>query len=119
MIDELIKKKFSGTVVAGIVISGSECRTYKMDIPASGIYRLVELQRFDLITRKTQIAVLPQVVEGFLQIKGIIAPTVTAIEARMNSRNTQSANNIPSDWHRASLKSPKEVKKRKRCNSDE
>lgn len=40
-----------------------------MDIPASGIYRLVELQRFDLITRKTQIAVLPQVVEGFLQIK--------------------------------------------------
>ncbi|KAF7722497.1 hypothetical protein EC973_003089 [Apophysomyces ossiformis] len=50
MIDSLVENGIESPIVCSIWVNGFECHTYKMDLKYDGVYRLIELDNFTLVS---------------------------------------------------------------------
>ncbi|CAO3639221.1 unnamed protein product [Cunninghamella echinulata] len=138
LLNELVNYKVESPVVVGLWVSGFFCKSYKMDLSYNGVYRLVQLDEFELPHTIDDITKSSTIISCFLKMKNIINNTITNLEnaskrkLKIISNNTSNTNNTNSEkipqkhWQRHSsekvFRIPKKVshipKKRKLSGDD-
>ncbi|CAO3648688.1 unnamed protein product [Mucor hiemalis] len=82
MLNNLITYKISSPVVCGILMEGKLCSLYKMDVIASGFYRMVLLTSFPLCTISSELCLIPNI---FMWMKNLKDITIVTLKAPNNS----------------------------------
>ncbi|KAL1927388.1 hypothetical protein VTP01DRAFT_4017 [Rhizomucor pusillus] len=72
MMDRLLAARVPSAVVCGLVVKGSVCAVYAMDFKYEAIYRMTKCCEFELPYSLKTIPLLPQAVEGMLQLRGFV-----------------------------------------------
>lgn len=80
MLNTIIKSNIEAPVVCGMLVEGYKCSTYKMDIPFPGVYRMINLQNFDICHDHSSFSSLPNMYKYLSQLKLIILDTAKKIE---------------------------------------
>ncbi|KAF7724813.1 hypothetical protein EC973_000697 [Apophysomyces ossiformis] len=122
MLDALIKSEVPNPKVCGLLVNGSSCKTYRMDLEYEAIYRLVQLDEFELVTSINSMLQTTLVVESLLQLKELILSTAQRVDqsfkAKINHHpddeqesNTDSMLVTPISWLRPSFGTPSKKKK--------
>jgi Na+/glutamate symporter len=69
MIDTLVDANIPSPVVCGVWVDGKTCSTYKMDLKYNGLYRLIELDAFQLPTTMEDIMKARKIFSMLMKLK--------------------------------------------------
>ncbi|KAI9473770.1 MAG: hypothetical protein EXX96DRAFT_541437 [Benjaminiella poitrasii] len=69
MLNRLVREGVRNPVVGGIVISGFQVQTYKMELIDNGVYRIVELSKTLLFKNIHELILTPNILSNLLQLK--------------------------------------------------
>ncbi|KAI9494178.1 hypothetical protein BDB00DRAFT_336819 [Zychaea mexicana] len=100
MIDKLVELSVPNPTVCGLIVKGFKCTTYRLDLKAKHVYRMVELQEFLLPQESYQVGCLPTCIQALGQVKEILAQTAKNIndcDQLLNNGNVLK-NRTPIDW---------------------
>ncbi|KAI9494177.1 hypothetical protein BDB00DRAFT_787391 [Zychaea mexicana] len=69
MINKLVELSVPNPTVCGLIVKGFKCTTYRLDLKAKHVYRMVELQEFLLPQESYQVGCLPTCIQALGQVK--------------------------------------------------
>ncbi|ORX45539.1 hypothetical protein DM01DRAFT_1275528, partial [Hesseltinella vesiculosa] len=80
MVNNLIRLGLESPVVCGLWVDGYHCECLKMDLRANGLYRLVELDNFDLPKSIDDLTKVQAITQKLLKVKMLIDKTTEDVE---------------------------------------
>jgi hypothetical protein len=88
MIDALVDACIPSPIVCGVSVDVKTCSTYKMDLKYNGLYRLIELDTFQLPTTMEDIMKARRIFSMLMKLKSICEKVELTIKERKlyNSR---------------------------------
>ncbi|KAI8136758.1 hypothetical protein BJV82DRAFT_675707 [Fennellomyces sp. T-0311] len=91
---------FNTTKNIGLIATGFVCTSYRMDMKAKHVYRMVELCAFRLPNSQYELVCLPLVMQGLEQVKNTIMSVAEKIEECVDARRNKArlTNRIPLSW---------------------
>ncbi|KAG1050497.1 hypothetical protein G6F43_007233 [Rhizopus delemar] len=96
MINQLIRLGLESPIVCGLWIDGYYCISLKMDLRANGIYRLVEVDKFELPKSTDDLTKVRTITQKLLKIKMLIDKVIADIERNIKKRKSYSSSLSPS-----------------------
>ncbi|KAF7720758.1 hypothetical protein EC973_006157 [Apophysomyces ossiformis] len=90
-------------VVCGILIQGSRCETFAMDLAYNGVYRFMRLGKAALCLSLAEFGLFPVVFNNIVELKDIALATAISMEARECARQLgqEIPAAVPLSWLRA------------------
>ncbi|CAO3638230.1 unnamed protein product [Cunninghamella blakesleeana] len=89
MLNSLLNIEIECLVVCGLCVDGFVCKLYKLDIPFNEIYRLIEIDSFQLPRNMDDLVKTRSILISFFNIKDIIDTTAKNLERMMKYRKTK------------------------------
>lgn len=96
MFNRLIRLGLELPIVCGLWIDGYYCVSLKMDLRANGIYRLVEVDKFELPKSTDDLTKVRTITQKLLKIKMLIDKVIADIERNIKKRKSYSSSLSPS-----------------------
>ncbi|KAI8641058.1 hypothetical protein BD408DRAFT_444635 [Parasitella parasitica] len=87
MLNKLVMEGVEKPVVGGILISGFQIQTYKMELIDIGVYRMVELSKTLFFRNIQELTLIPTIVSNLLQLKNVILSTAKKANDRLCSKS--------------------------------
>ena len=69
MLNKLVREGVGKPVVGGILVTGFQTQTYKMELIDIGVYRMVELSKTLFFRNIHELTLIPTIVSNLLQLK--------------------------------------------------
>ncbi|KAG1041036.1 hypothetical protein G6F43_012180 [Rhizopus delemar] len=86
ILNQLIRLGLESPLVCGLWIDGHHCEALKMDLRANGVYRLIELDNFELPKSIDDLTKVRTIVQKLLKIKRLIDIMTEDIERSIKKR---------------------------------
>ncbi|KAI8329622.1 hypothetical protein BC941DRAFT_193891 [Chlamydoabsidia padenii] len=95
ILNRLIRLGLESPLVCGLWIDGHHCEALKMDLRANGVYRLIELDNFELPKSIDDLTKVRTIVQKLLKIKRLIDIMTEDIERSIKMRKASQSSNHP------------------------
>ncbi|KAG2202175.1 hypothetical protein INT46_007690, partial [Mucor plumbeus] len=87
MLNKLVREGVGKPVVGGILVTGFQTQTYKMELIDIGVYRMVELSKTLFFRNIHELTLIPTIVSNLLQLKHVILTTAKKANDRLCSKS--------------------------------